>query len=162
MSRIFSQTRKQAVVRLSRPTASSRSRLVTQVERHCFWGAFDKPGPPLRRPASTSSGRDSPAPTSRARKQAVVRLSRPTASSRSRLVTQVERQAETNPARRSEDRRQYRPAVREERHQQAQHAAEDYGPGLAVLDVYPDENEALGRQDRGSHHRQPRLPMKNG
>lgn len=58
------------------------------------------------------------------------------------------------PARRSEDRLQDHPAVRDERHEEAQHAAHEDGRDLAVLDVHPDEHEALERQDRGGHPRE--------
>ena len=56
-------------------------------------------------------------------------------------------------ARRSEDRLQDHAAVRDERHEEAQHATQDDGRGLVVLNVHPDEHEALGRQDRGSEDR---------
>ena len=49
-------------------------------------------------------------------------------------------------ARRSEDRLQNHPAIRDERQEEAQHAAQDRGRDLAVLDVHPDEHEALDRQ----------------
>ena len=62
-------------------------------------------------------------------------------------------------ARRSEDRLQKYPAIRDERHEEAQDAAQGHGRDLAVLDVQPDEHEALDRQDRGSQDRQRRLPM---
>lgn len=42
-------------------------------------------------------------------------------------------------ARRSEDRLQNHPAIRDERHEEAQQAAQDHGRELAVLDVHPDE-----------------------
>jgi len=65
-------------------------------------------------------------------------------------------------ARRAEDRLQNHPAIRDERHEEAQHAAQDRGRDLAVLDVQPDEHEALDRQDHGSQDRQRRLPMERG
>ena len=57
---------------------------------------------------------------------------------------------------------QDQPAIRDERHKEAQHAAQDRGRDLAVLDVHPDEHEALDRQDRGRQDRQRRLPMERG
>ena len=65
-------------------------------------------------------------------------------------------------ARPSQDWLQNHPAVRDERHEEAQHAAQDYGRDLAVLDVHPDKHETLDRQDRGSEDRQPRLPTERG
>src|SRR3954466_4815097 len=41
----------------------------------------------------------------------------------------------------SEYRLQDRPAVRDERHEEAEHAAHDDGRDLAVLEVHPDEHE---------------------
>ena len=52
----------------------------------------------------------------------------------------------------SDDRFQDHSAVRDERHDEAQHAAQDDGRDLAELDVHPDEHEAFDRQDRGGHH----------
>ena len=63
---------------------------------------------------------------------------------------------------RSEDRFQDQPAVRDERHEEAQHDAHDDGRDLAVLDVHPNEHEALDRQDRGGHHRERRPPVEGG
>jgi hypothetical protein len=51
-------------------------------------------------------------------------------------------------------RTQDQPAVRDERHQEAQDAAHDDGRNLAVLDVHPNEHEALDRQNGGGHHRE--------
>ncbi len=62
---------------------------------------------------------------------------------------------------RSEDRLQNHPSIRDEHHKEAQHGAQDHGRDLAVLDVYPDEHDALHRQDRGSQDRQRRLPMEH-
>jgi serine/threonine protein kinase len=59
---------------------------------------------------------------------------------------------------RSDDRFQDQSAIRDERHEEAQYAAQDDGRDLVVLDVHPDEHEALDRQDRGGHHRERRLP----
>jgi hypothetical protein len=50
-------------------------------------------------------------------------------------------------------------SIRDERHEEAQHGAQDRGRDLAVLDVHADEHEALDRQHRGSQDRQLRLPM---
>src|SRR5262245_20365770 len=63
---------------------------------------------------------------------------------------------------RSEDRLQYHPAVRDERHKKPEHAAHDDGPNLPVLGVHPDEHEALDRQDCGGHHRERRPPGESG
>lgn len=63
---------------------------------------------------------------------------------------------------RSEHRLENHPAVRDERHDEAQHAAHNNGPDLAVLDVHPDEHEALDCQNHGGYHRENRLPMKGG
>jgi hypothetical protein len=52
-------------------------------------------------------------------------------------------------AQRSADGLQDHPTVHDENHEKTQHAAQDDGRDLAVLDVYPDEHEALDRQDRG-------------
>ncbi len=57
---------------------------------------------------------------------------------------------------------QNHPAIRDESHEEAQHAAQDHGRDFAVLDVHADEHEALDRQDRGSQDRQPRLPIERG
>ena len=57
---------------------------------------------------------------------------------------------------------QNHPPIREERHEQAQHGAQDHRRDLAVLDMHPDEHQALDRQDRGSQNRQQRMPMKRG
>src|ERR1700683_2216456 len=65
-------------------------------------------------------------------------------------------------ARHSEDWLQNHPAVRDERHEEAQHAAQDHGRDLAVLDVHPDEHEALDCQDSGRQNRQLWLPMERG
>jgi hypothetical protein len=65
-------------------------------------------------------------------------------------------------ARRSEDQLQNHPAIRDERHQEAQHTAQDHGRDLAVLDVHRDEHEVLDHQDRDSQDRQRRLPMERG
>src|SRR5579859_4871743 len=62
--------------------------------------------------------------------------------------------------RRSEDRFQDHPPVREERHEQTQRAAHDDGRDLAVLGMHPDEHEALDRQDRGGHNRERRAQWK--
>src|SRR6516162_1114322 len=63
---------------------------------------------------------------------------------------------------RSEDRLQEHPAVRDECHEETQHDAHDSRRDLAVLDVNPDEHEALDRQDRGGHDRERRLPVEGG
>jgi hypothetical protein len=49
----------------------------------------------------------------------------------------------------------------DERHDDAQHAAQDRGCGFAVLDVHPDEDEALNRQDRGRHDREDCRPVED-
>jgi len=54
---------------------------------------------------------------------------------------------------------QNHPAIRDERHEEAQHAAQDRRRDLAILDVHPDEHDAFDRQGRGSQDRQQRLPM---
>jgi hypothetical protein len=54
------------------------------------------------------------------------------------------------------------PAVRDERHEEAQRAAHDDGRDLAVLGVHPDEDEALDREDRRGHPRERRLPVQGG
>jgi hypothetical protein len=64
--------------------------------------------------------------------------------------------------RRSGDRVQNHPAIRDERHEETQHAAQNHGRDLAVLDVHPDEHEALEGENRGSQDRQQRLPMERG
>src|SRR6185436_10460599 len=61
---------------------------------------------------------------------------------------------------RSEDRLQDQPAVRDERHEEAQDAAQDDRRDLVVLDVHPNEHEALDREGRGCYHRECRIPMK--
>src|SRR6202050_1863319 len=65
-------------------------------------------------------------------------------------------------ARHSDDWLQNHPPIRDERHEEAQHAAQNHGRDLAVLDVHPDEHEALDRENRGSQDRQRRLPMERG
>src|SRR4051812_47322192 len=65
-------------------------------------------------------------------------------------------------ARRSEDRVQDHPAVRNERHGEAQHGAQDNGCDLAVLGVHPDEHDALDREERGGQHGERRPPVKGG
>lgn len=47
--------------------------------------------------------------------------------------------------RRSEDRMQNHPAIRDERHEETEHTAQDHGRYFPVLDVYTDEHEALQR-----------------
>jgi hypothetical protein len=81
---------------------------------------------------------------------------------RNRLSSKVTAAVRPAPARRSEDRLQDHPTVRDERHEETQHAAQDDGRDLAVLGVHPDEHEALDRQDRGDHHRERRLPVEGG
>jgi hypothetical protein len=63
-------------------------------------------------------------------------------------------------ARRSENWLQKHSPVGDECHEEAQHSAQDHGRDLSVLDVHPDEHEALDRQDGGSEYRQPWFPMK--
>ena len=48
-----------------------------------------------------------------------------------------------------EDGVQKHSAIRDECHENAQHGAEDCGCDLAVLDVHPDEYEALNGEDGG-------------
>jgi hypothetical protein len=45
--------------------------------------------------------------------------------------------------------------MRDERHDETEHDAQDRGRALAVLDVPRDEHQALDRQDRGRHPRAP-------
>ena len=66
------------------------------------------------------------------------------------------------PDRRLENWLDNRPAVRDERHEEAEHGAQDCGRDLAVFHMHPDEHQALDRQDRGSQDRQRRPPMKRG
>ena len=61
-------------------------------------------------------------------------------------------------AQRSEEWLQDHPALRDERHEEAQDAAQDDRLDLAVLGVHPHEHETLDRQDRGCHHREGRVP----
>src|SRR4029453_18670019 len=72
------------------------------------------------------------------------------------------RRDEPRAVRRSDDRLQDHPPVRDERHEEPQHGAEDYRRDLAVLGVHPDEYEALDREDRGGHHRERRPPVDGG
>src|SRR5258708_16914793 len=67
-----------------------------------------------------------------------------------------------DPSRRSGDRRQDHPAVRDERHEEAQHAAHDDGRDLTVLDVHPNEHDALDGQGRGGDHGERRPPEEGG
>jgi hypothetical protein len=64
--------------------------------------------------------------------------------------------------RKSGDRLQDHSSVRDEREQQAQHAAEDHRPDLVVLHVHPDEHEALEREDAGGQHGELGLPAEHG
>src|SRR3954452_8523370 len=59
----------------------------------------------------------------------------------------------------SENRLQDDPSVRNEHHDQTQHAAHDDRCRLAILDVHPDEHEALDRQHDGREDSQLRLPV---
>ena len=63
---------------------------------------------------------------------------------------------------RSNDRLEDHPPIRDERHDEAQHASHNNGPHLVVLDVHPDEHEALDRQNCGGHHRECRQPAEGG
>jgi hypothetical protein len=65
-------------------------------------------------------------------------------------------------ARNSQDRLQNHPPIRDERHEQAQHDAQNSGRDLAILHVHPDEHEALDRESNGCQDRQLRLPMERG
>lgn len=57
---------------------------------------------------------------------------------------------------------QNHPSIHDEGHEEAQLAAQNRGCDLAVLDVHPDEHEALDRENRGGQDRQWRLPMEGG
>ena len=85
------------------------------------------------------------------------------ATRRARLIPKLrERPCEKRQVRRSEERTQNHAAIGDEGHEEAQHRAHDNGRDLVVLEVHPDEDEALDRQHRGGHYRERRLPVKGG
>src|ERR1043165_9738184 len=65
------------------------------------------------------------------------------------------------PVQQSEERLQEHSAIGDERHDEAEYGAHDDGRDLPIFNVYPDEDEALDRQDRSGHHGQHRMPVES-
>lgn len=60
---------------------------------------------------------------------------------------------------RSRDRVQDHPTIGDEGHEEAEGGTEGIGPDLAVLDVDPDEDEALEGEEGGGDHGEGRSPV---
>lgn len=76
--------------------------------------------------------------------------------------SQLVRKPSLETGRQSKDWLQNYPAIRDERHEEAQDATQDQGSDLAILQVHPDEDAAFDGKYRGSQDRHARLPMESG